>query len=227
MNKFESLKLALDIKVDPIGVKLLYDHNKNHKINPEFKEVDKLEGYCEYVKRASQGEFLKIQKGNFSCHTGNIMLGTIEYRGGGNNYKTKYIPEDDNNDIFGYSNDDIASKLIDNRFRSINEWIEGTYHLDYPMYPDLIPRHFKNPRSSDIIVSTGGKVIFNHEHEKKENEYLYAHDIGLRKCAIVPLIIGGSKEIPYKEIPYCKTTDIVPTLLKIIGSKDENDSITV
>ncbi|TFG01726.1 MAG: hypothetical protein EU540_03020 [Promethearchaeota archaeon] len=157
--------------------------------------------------------------------TGNIVLGTIEYRGTGHNYKTKYIAEDDNNDIFGYSNDDIASKLIDNRFHSINEWIEGTYHLDFPMYPDLIPRHFKNPRSSDIIVSTGGKVVFTHEHEKNKNEPLYTHDIGLRKCAIVPLMIGGSKEIPYKEITYCKTTDIVPTLLKFLGKSPHKSVI--
>ena len=157
--------------------------------------------------------------------TGNIVLGTIEYRGTGNNYKTKYIAEDDNNDIFGYINDDIASKLIDNRFHSINEWLKGTYHLDYPMYPDLIPRHFKNPRSSDIIISTDGKIVFNYEHEKKKMDYTYNHDIGLRKCAIVPLIIGGSKEIPHKEINYCKTTDIVPTLLKIIGEKPHKSVI--
>ena len=93
------------------------------------------------------------------------------------------------------------------------------------MYPDLIPRHFKNPRSSDIIISTGGKVVFNYEHEKNKNEPLYTHDIGLRKCAIVPLIIGGSKEIPYKEITYCKTTDIVPTLLKFLGKSPHKSVI--
>ena len=35
----------------------------------------------------------------------------------------------------------------------------------------------------------------------------------------VPLIIGGSLEIPHKEIEYCKVTDIVPTLLHFIGKK--------
>ncbi|KKN47388.1 hypothetical protein LCGC14_0663440 [marine sediment metagenome] len=35
----------------------------------------------------------------------------------------------------------------------------------------------------------------------------------------VPLIIEGSPEIPLKEISYCKTTDIVPAMLKIIGKK--------
>ena len=53
--------------------------------------------------------------------------------------------------------------------------------------------------------------------KKKKTVYKYTHDIGLRQCVIVPLIIGGSSEIPNKEIPYCKTTDMVPTLLKIIG----------
>ena len=63
MNKFERLKQALNSKADPIGVKLIYEHIQNHNNFPEFKEVVKLEGYCEFVKRASQGESLKIQKG--------------------------------------------------------------------------------------------------------------------------------------------------------------------
>ena len=33
----------------------------------------------------------------------------------------------------------------------------------------------------------------------------------------VPLIIGGSSDIPQIHVPYCKTTDIVPTLLKMLG----------
>ena len=49
------------------------------------------------------------------------------------------------------------------------------------------------------------------------------HDIGLRKCAIVPLIISGSSEIPLKEIKYCKITDIVPTLLKVLGKNPHNN----
>ena len=72
------LKHALNSKADPIGVKLIYDNDQTYQNNPEFKAVSKLDGYCEYVKRASQGEFLKIQKGDFSCHTGNIMLGFKE-----------------------------------------------------------------------------------------------------------------------------------------------------
>jgi arylsulfatase A-like enzyme len=36
---------------------------------------------------------------------------------------------------------------------------------------------------------------------------------------IVPLILGGSPEIPKMELDYCKTTDIVPTLLDLLGKK--------
>lgn len=78
MNKFEKLKQILNIKSDPIGVKLIYNHNRNLPPKPKFKVVNKLGGYCEYVKMASQGEFLKVQKGDFSCHTGNIILGFNE-----------------------------------------------------------------------------------------------------------------------------------------------------
>jgi uncharacterized protein (DUF169 family) len=77
-NRFERLKQTLDLEADPIGVKLIYEHS-NIQTNPNFKEITKLGGYCEYVKLASQGEFLKIQKGDFTCHTGNIVFGFEEF----------------------------------------------------------------------------------------------------------------------------------------------------
>ena len=157
--------------------------------------------------------------------TGNVISGAIEYKGSGRDYKTKYVLESEDNDVFGFINDDVASKIIDNKFHSISEWLDVTQHLDYPMYPDLIPRHFKNPRSSDIILSTDGSVIYNIIHGKQENMNLHQHDIGLRNSSIVPLIIAGSPEIPNKEIPYCKTTDIVPTLLKMLGKKPDKSVI--
>ena len=48
---------------------------------------------------------------------------------------------------------------------------------------------------------------------------MYLHDIGLKKSVVVPLVIGGSEEIPEKEVSHCKITDIVPTLLKMLGKK--------
>jgi predicted AlkP superfamily phosphohydrolase/phosphomutase len=149
--------------------------------------------------------------------SGEIIKGRIEYFGNGIEYKTRYILEDDSKDIFGYIDDDIASRLLDNKFHTIQEWLEATYHLDYPMYPDLIPRSFKNPRGFDLILSNDSTVIFNIHHGKQKSKNIYDHDRGLRNCMVVPLIIGGSLEIPHKHVPYCKITDIVPTLLKLIG----------
>ncbi|MFX1388324.1 MAG: DUF169 domain-containing protein [Promethearchaeota archaeon] len=76
-KKFEDLRRTLNLDSDLIGVKLIYEHN-NLKISPRFREADQMEKYCEYVKRASKGEFLKIKKGDFSCHTADIMLGFKE-----------------------------------------------------------------------------------------------------------------------------------------------------
>jgi uncharacterized protein (DUF169 family) len=78
MNKYEKLKQVLRLKSDPIGVKLIYNFDKNLSQEPKFKEVNRLGGYCEYVKMASQGAFLKLQRGDFSCHTGNAILGFNE-----------------------------------------------------------------------------------------------------------------------------------------------------
>lgn len=69
------LRQSLDLASNPIGVKLIYDHNKDSMINPIFKEANRSESYCEYVKRASKGEFLIIKKRHLSCHTAEIMLG--------------------------------------------------------------------------------------------------------------------------------------------------------
>ncbi|MEE9376584.1 MAG: hypothetical protein V3V33_00935 [Candidatus Lokiarchaeia archaeon] len=133
--------------------------------------------------------------------------------------------EDNNIDICNFIEDDLASRLIDNKFHTIQEWLETTYHLDYPLFPDLIPRHLKNPRSADLILSNDETIKFSIHHGKQKGKNLYDHDIGLRKCMAVPLIIGGSLEIPYKHIPFCKITDIVPTLLKLIGKKSHKSVI--
>ncbi|MFX1375738.1 MAG: alkaline phosphatase family protein [Promethearchaeota archaeon] len=146
-----------------------------------------------------------------------VISGSIEYTGTGNDFKTKYIMEKEDIDIFGYLNDDTASKLIDNKFHTIQEWLSATYHLDYPLFPNLIPRHFKNPRSSDIILSNDGSVVYNIKNGKKGSKNIYNHDRGIRECMNVPLIIGGSLDVPFKHIPYCKITDIVPTLVKMLG----------
>ncbi len=163
---------------------------------------------------------LKRKIGN----TGRIIKGKIEYKGSGVDYKTRYTLINGDIDIFGFNNDDLASKLLDNRFHTTQEWLENTYHLDYPMLPDLIPRHLKNPRSADIILSNNESIKFGIHHGKQKSKNLYDHDLGLRKCMTVPLVIGGSLEIPHKHIKVCKITDIVPSLLRLIG-KSPHESV--
>ena len=75
INRFETLKQALNLKSNPIGVRLIYDHDSNVILNSNFKQANKSESYCEYVKRASEGEFLIINKGHLSCHIAEVMLG--------------------------------------------------------------------------------------------------------------------------------------------------------
>ncbi len=78
LNKFEELKQALKLGSNVVGVKLIYENAENLRINLKFKEADRKERYCEYVIKASKGEFLKIKKGDFSCHTADLMLGFKE-----------------------------------------------------------------------------------------------------------------------------------------------------
>lgn len=75
MNRFEALKQALKLKSNPIGIKLVFEHTKSEDIDEIFKKADKLERYCQYVKRVSKGEYLKIKKGDFLCTIGEVILG--------------------------------------------------------------------------------------------------------------------------------------------------------
>ena len=152
-------------------------------------------------------------------NTNKIIKGQIEYHGVGLDYKTRYNTNDPENDVFDYLVDENASQLLDGKFHSNHEWLGATHHLDYPLITDLIPRHFKNPRSSDIILSNDGSIVYNFENRKLSNRNLFNHDLGIKECMKVPLIIGGSSEIPHKEVSFCKVTDIVPTLMSLIGKK--------
>jgi uncharacterized protein (DUF169 family) len=75
LNKLELLKQALNMTTNPIGVRLIYDHESDVSLNSNFRKANKSESYCEYVKRASEGEFLIINKGHLSCHIAEVMLG--------------------------------------------------------------------------------------------------------------------------------------------------------
>ncbi|MFX1315400.1 MAG: alkaline phosphatase family protein [Promethearchaeota archaeon] len=145
----------------------------------------------------------------------NILKGRIEYHGTGKNQKTKYLFE--SKDLFGYLKYEESATLLDNRSHPIDEWVAATHQIDYVNIIDQLPRHFKNPRSCDIIISTIGEYCFNYEHGKTKGKSLYSHDTALKKSMTVPLIIGGSLEIPEIELLYCKNIDIVPTLLNFLG----------
>ncbi|TFF97419.1 MAG: hypothetical protein EU547_04385 [Promethearchaeota archaeon] len=191
-----------------------YGPKKINLLDQLFKiEGTSLMYYPEKTNTVEEGKIFLKRK----VDSGDFIHGRIEYRGMGRDMETRYILPDGERDVFGYSQDTISSKLLDGKFHNIQEWLQATHHLDFPLYPDHLCRHFKNPRSADIILSTEGRVTFNIEHGEKKHNLIYKHDIGARKSSIVPLIIAGSGDISKKKIEYCKITDIVPTLLELLG----------
>ncbi|MFW9880644.1 MAG: hypothetical protein ACFFG0_46845, partial [Candidatus Thorarchaeota archaeon] len=146
-----------------------------------------------------------------------VLKGRIEYQGTGKSQKTRYIFDDE--DLFGYINNEIACTLLDSKFHTIDEWVSKTFQTEFVNIIDQLPRYFKNPRSCDIMISTEGDYNFNYEHGKTKGISPYSHDIASKTSMLVPLIIGGSPEIPHLELKHCKTTDIVPTLLDLLGIK--------
>jgi len=203
----------------PPEIKDLKDFGPN-RINL-LKELFKIKG-CElmYYKDDNNGvDKGKIHLKRKMTNLEKEISGYLEYRGQGKDVQIKYSIDSQNDDIFGYIKDGRAAKLMDNKFHTPDEWLEHTYHLDYPCYPELVSRHFKNPRGGDIIISTKGTVVYRLIHGKQGKISPFGHDLGLRNCSIVPLLIGGAPEIPHKEVKFCKTVDIVPTLLKMIQVK--------
>jgi hypothetical protein len=149
--------------------------------------------------------------------------GMIEYRGFGKNQRTKYTFE--GNCCYHYNENEKSAEILDNKFHTLEEWLESTNHINFPIIIDQIPRYFKNPRSCDIIISPLDEYAFNYEHGQTVGASPYGHDIGLRESMIVPFIIGGSAEIPKMEMLYCKTTDMVPTLLALLGLKPHSSVV--
>ncbi|HUY00179.1 MAG TPA: alkaline phosphatase family protein [Candidatus Deferrimicrobium sp.] len=139
-----------------------------------------------------------------------IYHATIEYQ----KDKTKYTY--DKKDIFDYSKDELAAKILNEKFHSIDEWLMHTYHLDFPMVIDQVARLFRNPNSCDIMISTCGETSFNYEHGKTKNNHIHGHDIALHSAITVPQLIS-SPYIASKTIPFSKSTDIVPLILKLLG----------
>ncbi|MHA2288840.1 MAG: alkaline phosphatase family protein [Promethearchaeota archaeon] len=149
--------------------------------------------------------------------SGRLFKDRIEYEGHGIKQKTKYIP--DEKDFYRYSEYEESTKLLDNRGHTIDGWLKATNKIDYPIVVDQVPRYLKNPRSCDIMTSTLGEYAFGYEHGQTMPRHPYSHDIGLKKSMTVPFIIGGSPNVPKLKLEYCKTTDMVPTLLNLIGEK--------
>ncbi|MFX1376525.1 MAG: alkaline phosphatase family protein [Promethearchaeota archaeon] len=182
------------------GVKIMYYRDDNNR--PEKGII-----HIEYLDKNS----------------GKKNHGMIEYQGFGKEQLTRYIF--DGKDFYHYCDDEKSTKLIDNKFHTLEDWLKATNHINFPIIIDQIPRYFKNPRSCDILISTLGQYYFNYEHGTTVGFSPYSHDNGLRESMIVPFIIGGSPEIPQMELSYCKTTDMVPTLLDSLGIKPHSSVI--
>lgn len=178
----------------------------------------KLMYYRENKFKADNGQINVLRKDE---KTGTIFKGKIEYSGFGKEQKTKYSY--DEIDIFGYESH--IKESYQNKAYTIEDWLNLTNNIDFPMVVDQIPRYFKNPRSCDIVVSTLGNPVFNYEHGKTSGISPFSHDIGLRKSMIVPFIIGGSPEIPPMKLNYCKTTDMVPTLIELLGIRPHSSVV--
>ncbi len=207
-----------------------YFRSKNHGERPSIRELQSFSDKNTNVIN----EILKIEGMNLLYHrenecsrdngiinvirkyNGTQINGSIEYKGN----KSRLIVE--NKDLFNYSDYPQALKLLDGKFHDINEWLYATHETDFPIICDQVSRLFKNPNSCDILTSTLGDVVYNYEHGYTKNDHLYSHD--LSKSTKVPMIIGGSN-FDNKKLEICKISDLVPTVVKLLDGKIDNNVV--
>jgi hypothetical protein len=179
--------------------------------------------YMFYPDDSNTSERGKIYLRKRNSHTGEIVEGEIEYEGLGKQMKTSYTY--DKEELFGYEDSDNTVSFLEGKKYTIEEWLSKTWDIDFPIIIDQLVRYFKNPRSCDIMISNCGEIGFGYEHGKTKSESPFSHDIALRTSMIVPFIIGGSENIPDQSLDYCKTVDMVPTLLELLGLKTDSSVI--
>jgi len=184
-----------------------------------FDVLMKIEGTKFLYYRDDNNTF---DKGTIYIHykddNNKIHKGYIEYN------KDKTRIEFENIDFYGYSNDNKAQKLIDGKYHSIDEWLEHTHHIDFPIIVDQIVRLFKNKNSCDILTSTVGETIFHYEHGKTKKNVPYGHDIATYEGMTVPLLISGNN-ISNKKIEFSKSADLVPTIVKLLNGNLYNSVV--
>ncbi|TXT58415.1 MAG: hypothetical protein BAJALOKI2v1_380026 [Promethearchaeota archaeon] len=69
MNIYKSLKEALNLSYNIVGLKLLFEDNIDDDLKKNFIIIKKRERFSKYIKRAAKGEFLKINSEFTNCIT--------------------------------------------------------------------------------------------------------------------------------------------------------------
>lgn len=67
MNKYEGLKEKLDLNYHPVAFKLIFEHNYTPEIEKKFKNISEIQRFCVYIKKAGEGEALRLKKDDSSC----------------------------------------------------------------------------------------------------------------------------------------------------------------
>jgi len=67
MNKYEELKEGLDLNYHPVAFKLIFERNYTPEIKQKFKKISEIQRFCVYIKKAGEGEALRLKKNDSSC----------------------------------------------------------------------------------------------------------------------------------------------------------------
>ncbi|MHA1309569.1 MAG: alkaline phosphatase family protein [Candidatus Helarchaeota archaeon] len=200
------------------------DNDKTFKTESKLRNYKNKIDVIEVIKNLKGVKWIAFRSDNISNTKGTyIFLRKIREKWKKayfhyNDMKVRYEPE--KLDLLGYDKSKENHKWLDyEKYYTLDEWLKYTHDLDFPMFPDQIHRNFMNKNSCDIFISSMAEIVYNSVHGKVKNNYhIYAHDVALSCSMQVPLLIYNPN-LKEKQIPFSKTSDLVPTILKLLNYK--------
>jgi hypothetical protein len=130
------------------------------------------------------------------------------------NATTEYRYHPEPADALGYLDDPALASFVEAGWHPSRSWLERTVTSPYP---DLVPQlveMFDSPRSGDIVLFASAGWDFAREDPRG------GHGSILPGEMLVPMVIAGPDLPVGAVIPYARNTDVMPTLLDLLGAHD-------
>jgi hypothetical protein len=125
-------------------------------------------------------------------------------------YRYRVVAGDD---PLGYASDPRASGLCDGQFHEPSDWLAATATLPHPDIAPRLGEAFESPRAGDIMIFAAPGWDFSLQS-------LGGHGGLERDEMLIPMYFAGPDLPPGSKVGAARLSDLVPTLLELMGWRD-------